>query len=50
VQLLVESLLRCSLDASMVVTDASISDVYIFILLPLGSALTSGHWTACGEC
>jgi hypothetical protein len=47
--LLVDSLLRCSLDASIVVTDASASDVRIFILLPLGGALTNGHWSCHGE-
>jgi hypothetical protein len=46
VLLLVDSLLRCSLDASIVltvVTDASVSDVRSFILLPPCDALTKGH-------
>jgi hypothetical protein len=47
VLLLVDSLLQCSLDASVVVTDASVSDVRIFIILQLGgAAVVSTDWVA----
>jgi hypothetical protein len=49
VLLLVDSLLPCSLDASIVVTDASVLEVHIFILLPLGGARTNERWSCCGE-
>jgi hypothetical protein len=49
VLLLVDSLLRCSPDASIVVTDASVSEVRIFILLSLGGARTNGCWSCHGE-
>jgi hypothetical protein len=42
---LAESLLQCSLHASLVVTDASVSGVRIFMLLPLGGALTNRRWS-----
>jgi hypothetical protein len=45
VLLLVDSLLRCSLDASVVVTDASILEVCICIRLLLGGARTNGCWS-----
>jgi hypothetical protein len=46
--LLLDLLLHCFLDAS-VVTDATILDVCIFILLPLGGMLTNGCWRSSGE-
>jgi hypothetical protein len=49
VLLLVVLLLWCSLDAGIVVTDASVSDIHIFILLPLDGALTNGCWSCHGE-
>jgi hypothetical protein len=49
VLLLVDSLLQCSLDVNVAVTDASVSDVCIFIHLSLGSARTNGHWSCHGE-
>jgi hypothetical protein len=55
VLLLVDSLLRCSFDASVVVTvvtdgrDASVPKVRIFILLSLGGALTNGRWGCRGS-
>jgi hypothetical protein len=49
VLLLVDSLLQYSLDASVVVTDASVPEDHIFILLSLGGALTKGHWRCHGE-
>jgi hypothetical protein len=45
----VDSLLRCSLDVSVAVTDASLSEVRIFILLPLNGAQTNGHCSYRGE-
>jgi hypothetical protein len=48
-QLLVDSLLWCSLDAGIVVTGASVPEVCIFILLSLGGALTNGRWSYRGE-
>jgi hypothetical protein len=52
VPLLVDSLLWCSLDARVVVTDvtdASVSEAHIFILLSPGSAQTNGHWSCHGK-
>jgi hypothetical protein len=52
VLLLVDSLLRCSLDASIVmtvVTDASVPEVRIFILMSLGGMRTNGRWSCCVE-
>jgi hypothetical protein len=49
VLLLVDSLLPCSLDARVIVTDDSVSDIRIFILLLLGDTLTNGHWSCHGE-
>jgi hypothetical protein len=50
VLLLVDPLLRCSLDVSLAVTDASVSDIRIFIHLSLHSTWTNGRWSCCGEC
>jgi hypothetical protein len=50
--LLVDLQLPCPLDASVAmteVTDASLSEVCIFILLLLGGARTNGRWRCCGE-
>jgi hypothetical protein len=49
VVLLVDSLLLCSLDASIVATDACVSEVCIFIHLSLGGVQTNGHWSFHGE-
>jgi hypothetical protein len=53
VLLLVDLLMQCSLDASIVVTDASVLEVHLFILLLLGdgpmgvgAAVVSSHWVA----
>jgi hypothetical protein len=51
-RLLLDLLLCCCHDASVVVTDvtdASMSEARIFILLLLGSARTNGRWRWCGE-
>jgi hypothetical protein len=45
----VGSLLQCSPDASTAVTDASMPEVRIFILLSLGCMQTNGHWSCRGE-
>jgi hypothetical protein len=50
--LLVDSQLRCSLDASVAVTDvtyASVSEARIFMLLSLGGARKNGRWKFRGE-
>jgi hypothetical protein len=44
------SRLRCFLDVSVLVSGASVSDVRIIILLPLGGSLTNGSWSYRGEC
>jgi hypothetical protein len=47
-----QSRLRWSLDGSIAVidvTDARVSEASIFILLPLGGALTNGHWSCYGD-
>jgi hypothetical protein len=49
VLLFVDSLLQCSLDAGVVVTDASRPEVCLSILLSLGGALTNGYWNCHGE-
>jgi hypothetical protein len=49
VLLLVDLLLQCSVDISIVVTDDSVSEACIFILLSLGGTLTNGRWSWCGE-
>jgi hypothetical protein len=42
--LLVDSQLQCSLNVSIAVTDASMSEVCVFINLLLGGKLTNGRW------
>jgi hypothetical protein len=52
VLLLVDPLLQCSHDVSVAmtdVTDASMLEARIFILLSLGGAWTNGHWSCHGE-
>jgi hypothetical protein len=49
VLVLVKSPLRWFQDASIAVTDASVSDVRICILLPLGGALTNVSWSCNGD-
>jgi hypothetical protein len=47
--LLVDSQFRCSFDVSVAVTDASVSEVDIFILLSLAGGLINGLWSCRGE-
>jgi hypothetical protein len=49
VLLLVDPLLLCSFDTSVVVTDASVWEVHLFIFLSLGGSLTNGCWSCRGE-
>jgi hypothetical protein len=50
VPLLIDSLLWCSPDVSVVVIDARISEARVFIPLLLGGAQTNGHRSCHGEC
>jgi hypothetical protein len=53
VQLLVDSVLQCSLDgrvAVTVVTNASMLEARIFIFMSRGGALINGRWSCCGDC
>jgi hypothetical protein len=49
VLLLVDLLLQCCLDASVVVTDASMLEVRMFLLVLLGGSRTNGRWSCHGE-
>jgi hypothetical protein len=49
VLLLVDPPLQCSLDASIVVIDASVPEVRSFILFSLGGGRTNGRWSCRGE-
>jgi hypothetical protein len=49
VLLLVGPPLRCSLDLSVIMTDASVREVRVFILLSLGGTLTNRPWSCRGE-